>query len=65
MESNKKLRLEEMCIQSWSQLTSEERERYFYDTGIIGFVEDAAAVLNINIDELPEADLDDILNKLN
>lgn len=60
----KKARLFELCISIWSLLKETEKERYYYGEGTIGFVEEVAAMLGFDINELSEEELDVILDKL-
>lgn len=57
-------RLKELCRTVWSLLTEEERERYLYDTGTIGFIEDVAKILDLEVEDLLVELLDDILNQM-
>jgi hypothetical protein len=60
MNKFEKLRLTELCNTIWKLLTNDERENYFYDCGTIGFVEAVADMLYLDLEELSDADLDDI-----
>ena len=54
-------RLQEICYKVWQLLTEEEQENYYYDTGLIGFIEDAAALIRFDADKLTETDLNLIM----
>jgi hypothetical protein len=45
-------------------LTDNERERYYYDVGVIGFVENVAELLGFNLNEITADDIDNIAQQL-
>jgi hypothetical protein len=57
-------RLKELCLLVWPLLTKEEQEAYTYGTGTIGFVEDIARIVDIEVEDILAETLDDILDKL-
>jgi soluble P-type ATPase len=57
-------RLKELCHQVWPLLTKEEQEAYIYGTGTIGFVEDIARIVNIEVEDILAEALDEILDLL-
>lgn len=48
MNDNETSRIIELSKAVWSLLTQEEREGYYYTTGVIGFIEDICGILKIN-----------------
>jgi hypothetical protein len=52
-------RLKQFSRELWKELTVEEQELFFYSTGTIGFIEDCARTLHINLDE----DFDDFTDE--
>lgn len=57
-------RLVEMCLGIWSMMTEEEKVSYFYNTGIIGFVEDVAGIIGFDVDSISVDEFNDILAQL-
>ena len=57
-------RLVEMSLGIWSMMTEEEKVSYFYNTGIIGFVEDVAGIIGFDLDSLSTDEFDDIIAQL-
>lgn len=57
-------RLVLFCEQTWAVLSEPERENYYSDTGIIGFVEDCMKILRIYQSELSVEQMDNIVNCL-
>lgn len=64
MENSKINRLATFCEQTWSLLSTDEKERYYYDHGIIGFIEDCMTILNISDKEVTVDDIDFIVDRL-
>lgn len=50
MNSKDKARVATVAVQVWQILLEDEKENYFYTTGIIGFIEDIIDMLHIDID---------------
>lgn len=57
-------RLKELCQAIWPLLTKEEQEAYIYGTGTIGFVEDVAKILNVEVGDLLIEVVDEITDLL-
>lgn len=60
----KRTRLEKMCYEIWTLLTTEEREKYYYDCGTIEFVAQVSKMLYLDIEEVDEDELNRILDLL-
>lgn len=54
-------RLTEMAQTIWELLTEDEREAFYVDIGTIGFVENVANLLHINISTMLLDELDELL----
>ena len=54
-------RLQEICYTVWQLLTEDERETYYYNTGLIGFIEDDASLIGFDVNKLNETDLNLIM----
>ena len=54
-------RIQEICYKVWQLLTDDEKESYYYDTGLIGFIEDVAGLIRFDADKLTETDLNLIM----
>lgn len=64
MENSKFNRFTTFCEQTWSLLSTDEKERYYCDHGIIGFIEDCMTILNISDKEVTIDDVYFIAQRL-
>jgi hypothetical protein len=44
-------RLKELCKKIWSLLTNDERDTFYYGSGVIGFVEEIAYMLGLDVSD--------------
>ena len=49
-------KLTRMCKIVWKELSTEEKEAYYYDTGKIGFISDIARVLHMDVSTITSED---------
>ena len=49
-------KLSRMCKMVWKELSTEEKEAYYYDTGMIGFISNIARVLHIDVNTITSED---------
>lgn len=64
MENSKLARLTLFAEQTWFNLSPDERENYYNDTGIIGFIEDCMKILRIYPSEIAVEQVDFICNRI-
>ena len=64
MNKLEKARLTAMCCAIWQLLTKTERENYYFDCGIIGFIEAVATMLYMDIADFDDDDFDFIIDSL-
>lgn len=57
-------RLVTMARRIWKSLSHEEQERYYYDTGTIGFVENVAQLLGLHLCTLTLSEFEQIHTKI-
>lgn len=51
MSNKQNKRLKELCKKIWSLLTNDERDVFYYGSGVIGFVEEIAYMLGLDIND--------------
>lgn len=59
-----KAELKDLGYIIWKLLKEEQREEYYYDTGILGFIETMCDLAKFNIDEFTCEELDEFMNNL-
>lgn len=64
MENRHLDRLTIFCEKTWDNLSPSEQENYYNDTGIIGFVENCISVLKIDLNDVTDADMDHVVNRV-
>lgn len=64
MENSKLARLTLFAEQTWSNLSPDEQEEYYDDTGIIGFIEDCMKILRIYPSEIAIEQMDFVCNRV-
>lgn len=57
-------RLKEMSLGIWSMMTDDEKVSYFCGTGIIGFIEDVAGIIDFDIDSISTEEFDNLLAQI-
>ena len=61
MTKNELTRLTKIALSTWRLLDVEEKEAFYADTGTIGFVENVANLLHIDISTMSLNELDELL----
>jgi len=56
--------LTKICKIVWKELSIEEEEAYYYDTGMYGFIRDVARLLHMNMIALTDEDLEALSKEL-
>lgn len=62
MEQSK--RLVAVARKIWRTMTPDERNRYYYDTGTIGFVENVASLLGLGLHKVTISEFEAIHTKI-
>ena len=57
-------KLTRMCKMVWKELSTEEKEAYHYDTGMIGFISNMARVLHKDVSTITSEDFATLGNEL-
>ena len=65
MNKIEKTRLTTVCCAIWQSLNEAERENYYFDCGLIGFIEMVATLLYMDIADFNDTDFDVIIDTLN
>lgn len=60
-----KSEIKDLSYVIWKLLKEEQREEYYYDTGVIGFVETICDLARFDINEFTYEELDQLIQKLN
>lgn len=59
-----KSELKDLCIVIWKLMPEEKREEYYYDTGVLGFIEEVIALAKIDVNKFTEDELDYIADQI-